>query len=65
MAQEFNAPPGSQMPTQRRNNRLIVGIVIALVLCCCCGLVAFGYWFYQYGGDQLLGLSRQIVDLVI
>jgi hypothetical protein len=64
MAQEYNAPPAAPGPTQRSNNRLIIIIVIALVLCCCCGLVAFGYWFYMYGGDQFLGISQQVLNLL-
>jgi flagellar basal body-associated protein FliL len=63
MAQDFNAPPGAPGPA-RSGNRTVLIIILVLVLLCCCG-VALIAWLYYYGGDWLLGLSQQILHLLV
>jgi hypothetical protein len=51
---------------EKTNNRIWILIaIVLLVLCCCCLIGAYGVVWFWNNGDELFGLTSQLVQLLI
>jgi ABC-type transport system involved in cytochrome c biogenesis permease subunit len=62
MTEEFETPMPAVKEPPMRNNTLvaILVVVLFLFLCCCCTLMGILGYFYTYG-DQIFGLTSQLL----
>ena len=65
MTQDFGTPVSPIDQPKKSNSTLIIVIVVLVVLCCCCAVVAgAAYWAWN-NGDQWLGISQQMINLLV
>jgi flagellar basal body-associated protein FliL len=62
MSEEFETSMPAVEEPQKRNNILVVILVVVLLLflCCCCAVMGLLWYFYTYG-DQIFGLTSQLL----
>jgi hypothetical protein len=63
--QPYAPPPMGTLPPKRNNTLIIVIVVIVVILLCCCCLAALAYWFYNYGGDQLISNFSSVLPALL
>jgi len=48
---------------KKNNTTLIIAIIVIVVLCCCC-VFAGAIWYLWTYGDQIFGLTQNLVSLL-
>lgn len=63
MSEEFETPMPQVEEPPKRNSLLVVILVVVLVLflCCCFTVMGLLWYFYTYG-DQIFGLTSQVLS---
>lgn len=62
MSEELEAPlPPMEEPRNRSTTLAVIIIVVFLLfLCCCCTVMGLLWYFYTYG-DEIFGLTSQLL----
>jgi hypothetical protein len=64
MTEDMTYVEGVSEETGRNNKVLIIVAIVIVVLCCCLTVIAVGAWWLWNNGDELFGLTAQMMNMI-